>query len=76
MSRKLQYVYIADCEVVDSTAAAIKVLIDTSPVWIPKSQLHDHCDLWIVGDIGDLIIPDWLATSKDIEPDGEYETDD
>lgn len=69
------WVYVEGVEVVEVTKAALKVLVDTSPVWIPKSQLHSDCDLYDEGDEGDLIIPRWLADEKEIEPDGEYGDD-
>jgi len=67
-----EWVYIEDCEVVDATKAALKILIGRNPIWVPKSQLHNDCDLCETGDRGDLIIPLWLAEEKEIEPDGEY----
>lgn len=69
----MKYAYIEDCKVVQDTEKAICVEIGSETIWIPRSQLHDDCELKEKDDEGDLIIPQWLAERNDIEPDGEYE---
>ena len=56
----------ADCRA--ETTAAIKVFIGNEEYWIPKSQVDDDSEVWKDGDDGELIISEWIATQKGIEP--------
>lgn len=69
----MKYVLIEDAMVKASTHKALLVVIGSEEVWIPRSQLHDDCELTDKEDEGDLVIPAWLADKNDIAFDGEYE---
>jgi len=32
--------------------------------WVPKSQIHDNSEVWKKGDVGILIVTEWLARKK------------
>jgi hypothetical protein len=68
------FVYIEDCRVHTTTEKALLIeLPSLDKIWIPRSQLHEDCELDEEDDEGDLIIPKWLAKNNEIEIDGEYE---
>lgn len=69
----MKYVLIEDAMVKASTDKALLVVIGSEEVWIPRSQLHDDCELTDKEDEGSLIIPQWLADKNDIQWDGDYE---
>lgn len=69
----MKYVLIEDVIVKAETPKALLVIVGSEDVWIPRSQLHEDCELSDKDDEGDLIIPAWLAKQNDIEEDGEYE---
>ena len=48
---------------IHETSGAYLLLICDSQVWIPKSQVHE---LFEDGDGKTVIIPEWLATAKDL----------
>jgi len=33
-------------------------------VWIPKSQIHDDSEVWKKGQVGKLVITEWIAEQK------------
>lgn len=41
--------------------------IDTEPVWVPKSQIHDDSEVYDVGEHrhGKLVVTDWLAEQRE-----------
>ncbi len=57
-------VQIEDAECVRETDKALLVQVDGLEVWIPKSQLRDGTELKERGDVGLLVIPEWLAEEK------------
>lgn len=69
----MTYVLIEDTIIKAATDKALLCIVGSEEIWIPRSQLHDDCELDEADDEGDLIIPKWLADKNDIEPDGEYE---
>lgn len=69
----MKYAYIEDCYVKAATEKALLVEVGSESIWIPRSQLHEDCELSAEDDEGDLIIPQWLADKNDIISDGEYE---
>ncbi len=40
--------------------------IDGNEVWIPKSKIHNDSEVRAEGDEGTLVIPQWLAETKDL----------
>lgn len=69
----MKYAFIEAVLIKAATDKALLCTVGTEDIWIPRSQLHDDCELSEKDDEGDLIIPKWLAAKNDIEPDGEYE---
>jgi hypothetical protein len=53
-------------EAVFATASALKVKIDGTEYWIPQSQIHDDSEVYRAGDVGTLIISEWIASQKGI----------
>lgn len=43
---------------------ALLVDVDGDCVWIPCSQISDDSEVYKPGDVGELIIPQWLAEEK------------
>ncbi len=46
------------------TDAALLCRVDGEDVWIPKSRILDGTDVERPGDVGTLVIPEWLAVEK------------
>jgi hypothetical protein len=58
--------------VVATSGAALLVSIDGHVVWIPYSQIQNGSDVEegsSVGDVGDIIIPRWLASREGLDYD-------
>jgi len=48
------------------TDKAIMFSVNGVPIWIPKSQIDESSEVQGKGDIGALIIPEWLAWEKEL----------
>jgi hypothetical protein len=50
------------------TPLAVEVFLaeQTTPIWIPKTQISDDSEVWKEGDSGTLIISEWIAAQKGI----------
>jgi hypothetical protein len=70
-----QFVSLEDVRVRRTTDKALLCLYKDSEFWVPKSQLHPHCELRYAGDHGVLRIPLWLARVK-LNPTEDDETED
>lgn len=60
-------VHFDGCSVVHETDKALLVHIpeiDTKPVWIQKSQIHDDSEVYKTGTEGELVVTDWVAEQK------------
>ncbi len=58
-----------DVEVVHTTDLALRCKIDGVKHWIPKSEIDEESELDAKserGDEGTLVIPEWLATEKEL----------
>lgn len=64
MSRET--VEIEDVTVKAESTKALLCLIEDKEHWIPKSQIDEDCELAAKGDVGTLIIPQWLAEEKEL----------
>ena len=53
-----------DSECIQETDAALLVSIDGEEHWIPKSQITDDSEVWKQGDVGTLVITEWIAQEK------------
>lgn len=53
-----------DAEAVQETAAAILVRTDHGDEWIPKSQIDDDSEVSEKGDVGTLVVNQWIAQQK------------
>lgn len=40
-----------------SKGGALLVEIDSEEIWVPKSVIDDKSEVWVEGDIGELVIP-------------------
>lgn len=54
--------------VLKETTGALLVDIDGGQHWIPKSQIDDDSEVYKEDDTGELIISEWIAAQKGIEP--------
>lgn len=43
---------------------ALLVEIDGEEIWIPQSVIDDKSEMWVEGDMGELVIPLWFAEKK------------
>ena len=50
----------------ETDSALLCVVEDLEEVWIPKSQIDDDSDVTGSGDVGNLVIPEWLAIEKEL----------
>lgn len=53
-----------DVECLVDSGEAILVLIDGEKHWIPQSQVDEDSEVWRKGDVGSLIITEWIAEKK------------
>lgn len=60
-------VEIDDVRCMRESSEAILCRIDGAEHWIPNSQVDEDSEVLGVGDIGTLIISDWIAEQKGIE---------
>lgn len=51
-------------EAIRETDLALLCVIDEREVWIPKSQITDDSTVNAKGDVGTLVITQWLADEK------------
>jgi len=59
-------VRIEGVECLRETDKAILVDIEGDEHWIPISQVDDDSEVYSRGDIGDLVISEWIAKQKDL----------
>lgn len=64
MSNSRSPVELDAVEVKRTTPAAIQVEVDGRKVWIPRSQLLEENEVTEEGEIGLLVIPEWLAHER------------
>lgn len=57
---------IADVECVKETAMALCCRIGENEEWIPKSQIGEDSEVNAEGDVGTLVVAEWLAIEKGI----------
>ena len=60
---------IENVTILKKTDKALLCEIDDQQVWIPISQLHEDSTLngeSDEGELGDIVIPEWLAEEKDL----------
>jgi len=55
-----------DVECLKETPDAILVVIEGETYWIPQSQVTSDSEVWEEGDIGELVITEWIAKKKGI----------
>jgi len=61
-------VEIEDVEVIHHTDNAILCDIDGfGDVWIPNNHVTDDSEVWKTGQIGTLVITDWIAGKKGLD---------
>lgn len=53
-------------ECIAETAKAILVEIDGSEYWIPFSQIDEDSEVYRKGDIGELVITQWIAEQNEL----------
>lgn len=55
-----------DCRVVGETKAALRIVIDGVPRWVPKSVIHDDSEVYDGRDnaTGKLVIGEWFAIKE------------
>lgn len=54
------------CKIIKETDGAILVKFEDKEKeqWIPKSLIHDNSEIWIEGDKGVLVVPEWFAIKE------------
>lgn len=51
--------------VMKTTERALLVRIEgDEPVWVPRSQVGEASEVEVEGDVGLLVVPEWLAREK------------
>ena len=56
-----------DCKVMKETELALRVEVRDlleSPVWIPKSSIHEDSECYEAGTYGTLVVFDWFAENR------------
>lgn len=58
-----------DCRCIGESEKAIQVEIgegrrEAETIWIPKSQVHDDSEVWKKGQVGKLVVTEWIAEEK------------
>lgn len=69
MTDFVDYIKLPNCEIKAETDKAILVYcgdIDKDPFWIPKSQVDDRSEIWKAGEIGELMVSEWIMTKRDL----------
>lgn len=64
-----QYVEIEDVEVLKATDKALLVYVDSTEIWLPRSQIHASSAVDAQGDKGQIVVTKWIAEQKEIEFD-------
>lgn len=57
-------VRIEHVECVRETPLALLVVIDGVERWVPKSQVHDDSEVYVLGDVGALVLTEWFAEKE------------
>jgi hypothetical protein len=59
-------VNIGDGEGLRETAEAVLIYLDDvgDEVWIPRSQIHESSDVQDEGDVGSVVVTNWLAKER------------
>lgn len=66
MPKEEKVVEFDNISVQKETDNAILVEIDGNDVWIPKSQINADSQVNGEGDVGTLVISEWIATKKNL----------
>jgi hypothetical protein len=53
--------YRCQAKAIHQTEKAVLVEIDDEKHWIPQNQIHDDSEVWKKGDVGELVITQWIA---------------
>ncbi len=61
-------VKIDDVSCTAETDKACLMLIGTDEIWMPKSQIDDDSEVWKKCQDGTLVISDWIAEKKNLQP--------
>ena len=59
-----KYVTLEKSTAVAETTEGLRVEVDGTEAWIPKSQISDESEVQARGDTGDLVITEWIAKEK------------
>ncbi len=64
-----QTVTIDDSECINETEKAIQITlgdcrIEGETIWLPKSQVHEDSEVWEKGQVGKLVVTEWIAEQK------------
>ncbi len=64
-----QTVTIDDSECINETEKAIQITlgdcrIEGETIWLPKSQVHEDSEVWKKGQVGKLVVTEWIAEQK------------
>lgn len=60
-------VWIKGVEALKETPKALLCLTPTKEVWIPKSQITEDSEVLAEGDVGTLVITEWIAGEKGLK---------
>lgn len=55
-----------DTKCIFNTQKAILVLLDGEKKWIPMSIIHEDSEVWVKGDEGTLVLPEWFCKKEKI----------
>lgn len=64
---KYEYVIVDDCNCIYATKKSIRVEHDGCEAWIPQRHIHDDSECYKLDTTGTLVIPRWLAESRELE---------
>lgn len=52
---------LGDAKVIGETDKAIRVTVNETTYWVPKSVVHDDSEVWKTEDEGSLVVKSWWA---------------
>lgn len=61
-------VKIEDVSCIAQSEKACLMLIGLDEIWIPQSQIDEDSEVWKKGQDGTLVISDWIAEKKNLQP--------
>jgi pectate lyase len=59
-----EFTYEEFVTVVQETDKAICIDDDSNEIWVPKSQITDHSEVWQKGDDGYITVTEWWAEKQ------------